>query len=155
MHPQRRRVCAAVLAGMVCAALDAAAGHSQVSVAGAWARPTAPGQQVGGGYLTLRSSSADRLLGASTPRAARVEFHAMAMQGDVMVMRQLDAIELPAGQAVALAPGGRHLMLVGLKGGALKVGDKLPLTLRFEHAGEVRVEMTVTGRPPPTGESRR
>lgn len=154
MSPQRRRVCAAVLAGMVCAALDAAAGHSQVSVAGAWARPTAPGQQVGGGYLTLRSSSADRLLGASTPRAARVEFHAMAMQGDVMVMRQLDAIDLPTGQAVALAPGLRHLMLVGLKG-ALEVGDKLPLTLRFEHAGEVRVEMTVAGRAPPASEPRR
>lgn len=139
---------AAILAVLLCAPVAA-----QVSAERAWAWPTAPGQQVGGGYLTLRSNRADRLLGASTPRAARVEIHAMAMQGDVMAMRRLDVIDLPAGQAVDFAPGRRHLMLVGLKE-ALKVGDKLPLALRFEHAGEVHVELTVAAHPPLTGESR-
>lgn len=150
MYPQRRQVCGALIAGMVCTALDAGAAHAHVRVAGAWARPTLPGQPVGGGYLTLRSDRADRLLGGSTPLAARVEMHMMALRGDVMAMRPLDTIELPAGQAVELAPGGQHMMLVGLKR-ALNIGDKVPLTLRFEQAGEVRVEMTVALRAPAAG----
>lgn len=107
------------------------------------ARPTNAGQQVGVGYLKLSNQgAADRLLSATSPAAASVEMHSMAMEGDVMKMRQVDAIELPAGQTVELKPGGYHLMLMGLKA-PLKAGDKLPLTLRFEKAGEVVVTVNV------------
>ena len=119
---------------------------AQVKVEAAWARPTAPGQPVGGGYLKLRSVAADRLLGGSTPAAERLELHSMTMQGDVMKMRQLDAIALPAGQSVELSPGGLHLMLIGLKA-PLKLGSKVPVTLKFEKAGAVSLELTVASQP--------
>jgi hypothetical protein len=77
--------------------------------------------------------------------AERVELHSMQMQGDVMRMRQVDAIELPAGATVELAPGGLHLMLMGLKS-PLKAGERLPLVLRFEKAGELKTELVV-GNP--------
>ena len=66
----------------------------------------------------------------------------MSMDGDVMRMRQVEAIEVPAGQRVELKPGGLHLMLMGLKQ-ALPAGTRLPLKLRFERAGEVQVELAV------------
>lgn len=137
-----------LLASLAFAVIAITPAAAQVQVEGAWARPTAPGQPVGGGYLTLRSASADRLLGGSTPAAERVELHSMAMIGNVMKMRQLDALALPAGKSVKLQPGSQHLMLVGLKA-PLKVGDKLALTLKFEKAGEVRAELTVMSGPAP------
>ena len=127
------------------------AAAAQVQVDGAWARPTVAGQAVGGGYLSLRSARADRLLSVSTPAAERVELHTMAMVGDVMQMRQLDALDLPAGQKIEFKPGGLHLMLVGLKQ-PLAAGSKLPLTLRFEKAGEQKVEMSVAPKAPAAGE---
>lgn len=135
-----------------CAALLlASSAAAQVRVDGAWARPTVAGQQVGGAYLRLQSDRADRLLGASTPAATRVELHTMAMAGDVMQMRQIDAVELPAGQQVEFKPGGLHLMLLGLKR-PLAAGSALPLTLRFERAGEIRVELAVRAAAPTHGE---
>lgn len=124
---------------------------AQVKVEGAWARPTVSGQQGGGGFMTLTSERADRLLGGSTPAAERVEFHTMAMEGDMMRMRQLDKLELKAGQKLEFKPGGLHAMFIGLKR-PLTVGAKLPVTLMFERAGEVKVEMTVMARPAPTPE---
>jgi copper(I)-binding protein len=113
----------------------------------AWARPTVAGQPVGGAYLQLQNTggAADRLLGASTSAAERVELHSMQMSGDVMRMRQVDAIELPAGATVELAPGGLHLMLMGLKA-PLRAGERLPLVLRFEKAGELKTELVVGNR---------
>lgn len=134
------------------AALAFAAGISaaQVKVEGAWARPTVPGQQGGGGFLTLTSPAGDRLLGGSTPLAQRFELHTMAMKGDVMEMRQVDAIELPAGKPVKLEPGGLHVMFIGLTQ-PLALGSKVPVTLRFEKAGEVKVDFDVMSRPAPAG----
>ena len=129
-------------------ALAAVACSAQVRVEGAWARPTVPGQQGGGGYLTLTSPVADRLVGGSTPAAQRVELHTMSMQGDVMQMRQIDAIELPAGRKVELKPGGLHVMFIGIAQ-PLTLGSKVPVTLRFEKAGEVKVEFEVAQRPSP------
>ena len=99
---------------------------------------------MGGGFLTLTNKgAADRLLSVATPAAEAVEIHVMAMEGDVMKMRQLDALALAPGQTVELKPGGYHLMLMGLKA-PLQVGDQFPLTLKFEKGGEkvvtVRVE---------------
>ena len=73
----------------------------------------------------------------------------MAMKGDVMEMRQLDAIDLPAGKTVEFKPGGLHVMFIGLKQ-PLAIGSKVPVTLKFEKAGEVKVEFDVMPRPPAT-----
>ncbi len=136
-----------VASSLLCLASTAAL--AQVKVAQAWARPTVPGQQGGGGFLSITSVSADRLVSGSTPLAERFELHTMAMKGDVMEMRQVDAIELPAGKTVELKPGGLHVMFIGLKQ-ALPLGSKVPVTLKFEKAGEVKVEFDVMSRPPAT-----
>jgi copper(I)-binding protein len=114
-----------------------------------WARATVAGQATGGAYLKLENTGAtpDRLLGGSTPAAERVELHSMSMEGNVMRMREVPAIDIPAGQTVELKPGQFHLMLVGLKA-PLAVDAKIPLTLKFEKAGEVKVEVKVESMGP-------
>jgi copper(I)-binding protein len=109
-----------------------------------WARTTAPGQPSGAAYLKLQNkgSAADRFVGGSTPAADRVELHSMSMDGNVMKMRQVDAIDIAPGQTVELKPGAWHMMLIGLKA-PLKAGDKVPLTLKFQKAGEVKVELKI------------
>jgi copper(I)-binding protein len=107
------------------------------------ARATAAGQPTGGGFLTLENGGADdRLLSATAEVSKAVELHSMSMEGDVMRMRQVDAIELPAGKTIELKPGGLHIMFTGLKA-PLKQGDKFPLKLKFEKAGEVTVTVNV------------
>lgn len=108
-----------------------------------YARSTAAGQQVGGGYLKLINvGGADRLVSASASVAKTVELHEMKMDGDVMKMRPVDGIALPPGKTVELQPGGFHIMFIGLKA-PLKVGDSFPLKLKFEKAGEVTVDVKV------------
>jgi copper(I)-binding protein len=145
MKPQLAVVFAAVAFSFV-----AGAAVAQVKVEGAWVRPTVAGQQGGGGFLTLTSPGADRLLGGSTPAAERFELHSMTMKGDVMEMRQVPAIDLPAGRAVKLEPGGLHVMFIGLKQ-PLAAGSKVPVLLKFEKAGEVKVEFDVAARAPAGG----
>ena len=128
------------------AALSAVA-HSfklgEIDIGHPYARPTREGQMVGAGYLKLANKGpVDRLVSATSPAAGSVEIHSMSMEGDVMKMRQVDAIEIATGQTVELKPGGYHLMLMGLKA-PLKVGDKFPLTLKFEKSGEVVVTVNV------------
>ena len=114
-----------------------------VKVDDAWARATAPGAKVGAGYMKITSGgAADRLVGASTPAAAKVELHVTEKKGDVMRMREVKAYDIPAKGSFELAPGGAHLMLVDLKA-PFREGTKVPLTLRFERAGEVKVELQV------------
>lgn len=132
---------------LACAAAPLAAqtaAQSGIEVGQPWTRATAAGQGVGGGYLSLHNpgKSSDRLLGASSPAAERVELHRMAMEGDVMRMRPVESIDLPPGGRVELKPGGLHLMLMGLKQ-PLEAGKTVPLTLRFEKAGEVPVRLQV------------
>jgi copper(I)-binding protein len=113
-----------------------------------WARPTVQGQVAGGGFLRIvGGASADRLVGARADAAGRVELHTMTMDGDVMRMRQVDAIDVPAGRTVELKPGGLHLMFMDLKA-PLTNGTRFPLTLRFEKAGEVQVQVQVQPLPP-------
>ena len=115
----------------------------KIGIGNPYARATATGQPTGGGFLQLKNQGgADKLLSASAAVANSVELHMMKMEGDVMHMRQVDAIELPAGQTVDLKPGGFHLMLIGLKA-PLKAGASFPLKLKFEKAGEVTVDMKV------------
>jgi copper(I)-binding protein len=112
-------------------------------VEGAWARPTVNGQAGGGGFLKITGGSTpDKLLSVSAGVAKEVELHTMEMDGNVMRMRQIPSIDIPAGQVVELKPGGKHVMFVGLTQ-TLKNGAHFPVTLRFEKAGEVKVEMQV------------
>lgn len=116
---------------------------TDVAVTGAWIRTPVPGAPAAAAYLTLTSAHGGRLVAAATPAAAHADLHEMRMDGDVMRMRALDALALPASQAVSLAPNGNHLMLTGLKAGALKDGARVPLTLTVEDAKHHRTKLTV------------
>ena len=137
-----------LLAGVtLIAASTAAHAHSfklgNIDIGHPYARVTVAGQPIGGGYLKLNNRGGnDKLLSATAAVSASVEMHTMNMDGDVMRMRQVDAIPLPAGKTVELKPGGYHLMFVGLKA-PLKAGEKFPLKLKFEKAGEVEVIVNV------------
>ena len=113
----------------------------------AWARATPGGAKVGGGYLTIenKGTTPDKLIGGSTPAAAKVEVHEMAMNNGVMTMRPVKGgLSIPPGQSVTLAPGGYHIMMMELKR-PLKKGDTVPVTLKFEKAGEVKVTFEIEG----------
>lgn len=130
------------------ACLPAWATPAAVKVEAAWARPTVPGQGAGGGFLKITGgSAADRLLGGRAAVSQAVELHSMQMDGDVMRMREVPGIAVPAGAAVELKPGGLHLMFSGLKQ-PLRAGESFPLTLVFEKAGEVRVDVKISAQPP-------
>jgi Uncharacterized protein conserved in bacteria len=140
--------CAAFLA-----ALFAAPARAEEFKAGdlvitqAWSRATPGGAKIGGGYLTIENKGtvADRLMGGSGDVAAKIEVHEMAMNNGVMTMRPLDkGLAIEPGKTVKLAPGGYHLMLFDLKS-PLKQGDKVPLTLEFEKAGNVKLSLDVMG----------
>ena len=137
------------LSCLLSAMLCSAGALAQVSkVESAWARPTVAGQSSGGGYLKITGgAAADRLVSVSTPAAMNVELHTMEMDGNVMRMRPVDAVAVPAGQTVELKPGGLHLMLMGLAQ-PLKSGSSFPLALRFEKAGEVKVQVKVAAQAP-------
>jgi periplasmic copper chaperone A len=124
--------------------LIATAADAQVEIDRAWARATAPGAPVAGGYMTIRNKGAapDRLVGASSAAAARVELHVHIREGEVMKMRQVSAYDVPANGAFELKPGGAHLMFVQIAR-PFKEGDKIPVKLKFEKAGEVNVEFAV------------
>jgi len=107
------------------------------------ARATVPGQPTGGAFMVLvNKGGADRLLGISADVARSTELHEMKMENDVMRMRQVDGIDVGAGQTVELKPGGYHVMFVGLKA-PLKAGERFPMKLKFEKAGEVTVDVTI------------
>jgi copper(I)-binding protein len=128
---------------------------AQVEIEKPWARATAPGAKVAGGYMTIRNRGAvsDRLLGASSPVAARVELHVHINEGGVVKMREVPGYDVPARGAFELKPGGAHLMFMDVRR-PLKEGEKVPVKLRFEKAGEVSAEFHV-GRlgdsAPPAG----
>jgi len=126
--------------------LLAAAGP--IEVREAYAHATSTAQPVGAGFLTVANSGgADRLLGVSCSCSQSTELHAMSMDGGVMKMRKLDAIDVPAKGSVVLEPGGLHLMLIGLKA-PLAEGQSVPLELRFDKAGVVKTVLKVRARVP-------
>lgn len=108
-----------------------------------WTRASGQGMQ-GGGFLVIRNTSAepDRLISAASPAAGRLELHTHIRDGDVMRMRPVNDIPVPANGEVTLQPGGLHLMLIGLTQ-AMNAGGSIPVTLRFERAGEVTVGLSV------------
>lgn len=139
-----RLLCAVVMAAGCLAASAGEFTVGPIRVADPWARATPPGAPVAGGFLTLTNSGGpDRLVSASADISETVELHTMKMDGDVMRMQRLErGIELPAGATVVLRPGSLHVMFVGLKA-PLKADTHFPLTLQFERAGSVRVDMSV------------
>lgn len=122
---------------------------ANVSVTDAWARATMPGQKVSGAYMRIQSDVDARLVSASSPAVPRVEVHEMKMDGDVMRMREVKAIDLPKGKTVSLEPGGFHIMLMNLPK-PIAAGDMIPLTLVIESGGtrqtvEVKAEARAIG----------
>jgi len=131
--------------GMAMVTLAAYAAQ-EVELSRAWARTTAPGQEVGAAYLELKSANDLTLVKVESPVAGSVEIHKMTMKNGVMEMRMLETLELPAGQVVKLEPGGFHLMLFDLKQ-PLKTGESVPLTLNLKDktgkASTLKVELPV------------
>jgi periplasmic copper chaperone A len=117
---------------------------ADITVAEPFARASAGMAQVGAAFMTLKNGSAsdDKLLTASSPVAAGAELHNHIMEGDIMRMREVSSIDVPAGGTVALQPGGLHVMLMGLKQ-PLRQGEVFPLTLTFAKAGAITVEVPV------------
>lgn len=108
-----------------------AAAQAEVTVKDAWVRGTTPAQKATGAFMEITSSEAASLLSAASPLAGVVEVHSMKMEDGVMKMRALPKLDLPAGKAVKLQPGGYHIMLMDLRQ-QMKKGDVVPITLKVE-----------------------
>jgi copper(I)-binding protein len=121
----------------------------ELKVGHPWARAMAPAQSTAAGYLSVQNTgkAPDRLIGAATPEAARIEMHVTRIENDVAKMREVKAFEIEPGATLKLEPGGAHLMLVAPKR-SFKAGERVPVTLRFEKAGELKVELSVEGQRP-------
>jgi periplasmic copper chaperone A len=121
--------------------------QAQVTVKDAWVRATVPQQKATGAFMQLQSAQDAKLVSAQSPVAGVVEVHEMAMDGGVMRMRAVPHLDLPAGKAVDLKPGGYHVMLMDLKG-QVKDGDTVPVTLVVEGKDGKRqsVELKVPAR---------
>ena len=159
----KRVITLAVLGAAVCAASlpahavkpveppAAAAQAAQAIVArDAWARATAPGMSVGAVYLTLQGgTTADTLLAAATARAEMTQIHVVTEFDGMARMRETEAVDVPAGKSIRLAPQGTHIMLMGLTQ-PLVAGERFALTLRFARAGtqEISVQVVAPGAEP-------
>jgi copper(I)-binding protein len=122
---------------------------AQITVTDPWIRATVPQQRATGAFMVLKSAADVRIVEARSPVAGIVEIHEMKMEGDVMKMRPIPALDVPAGRAVELKPGGYHVMLMDLKG-QIKPDDKVPLTLVVEGRDRTReiLEVTAVARSP-------
>jgi copper(I)-binding protein len=141
-----------MLCSFAAAMLVASAPAAQtVKAANAWARATAPLQKTASVYLDLTSDRNAALVAAGSPFARRAELHSMSVEGGIMRMRPLPAVDLPAGQTVRLAPNGQHIMLFDLKR-ELRPGDRLPLVLSIQSSGtsltSLSVDVEVRGLAP-------
>lgn len=123
-------------------ALLALAVQAQTTVKDPWVRGTVANQKATGMFAQITSTSGAKLVSATSPVAGVVEIHEMAMDGNVMKMRAIPGLELPAGKAVELKPGGYHVMLMDLKQ-ELKVGQSVPVTLVIEGPGGKRETVEV------------
>jgi copper(I)-binding protein len=140
--------------GVMCAiAVISTPSHAQeriyragsITIEAPWSRATPGGAKVAGGYMKITNTgnAPDRLIGGSTPFAGGFEIHEMSMTDGIMKMRELTkGLEIAAGAAVELKPGGYHVMFVNLKSG-LKQGQTVKGTLIFEKAGTVAIEYQV------------
>jgi periplasmic copper chaperone A len=141
-----------IATGLASIAFAAFAQAHPLHVDEAWIRPAVAGQQGTGGFMLLKSKQGVTITGVSVPLDVGVaELHEMKMDGDVMRMKAIDTLAVPAGQTVALKPGGYHLMLVGLKA-PLPSGSQVPVTFRFKDAqgtaGQVKLDVPVAVTAP-------
>lgn len=125
-----------------------AATQAQVTVNEPWVRATVASQKATGAFMNLSAASSARLVSAKSPAANIVEIHEMVMEGNLMKMRAIPGIEIPAGQTLNLKPGSYHVMLIDLKQ-QIKDGDTVPITLIFEGLDKTRqtLEVKATARP--------
>ncbi|WP_119678714.1 copper chaperone PCu(A)C [Indioceanicola profundi] len=153
-----RRFAAVALVSAGILAPIAAWAADRPAVEQAWARPTTSMAKAGGAFLVIRdvSGEGDRLVSASSPVAEKTELHTHSMENGVARMRPVgEPLELPAGGVLEMLPGGNHVMFIGLNE-RLAPGATVPLTLSFERAGEVEVEVRVLKageKPPASAES--
>lgn len=136
------RIFTALLTLCVLCLSAAAQAQSPVRITDAWVRATVSAQQATGAFLKLESTETLQLVGARSPVAGVAEIHSMRINGEVMEMRAVSSVLLPAGAVTALKPGGLHIMLLQLKA-AVVAGQKVPLTLILENARHERQEVTV------------
>lgn len=130
----------AIAFSLVLASMTALAQSTAVKVDGAWARATVQGQKGTGAFMSLTAKDATQLVGVSSPVAGVAEVHEMKMEGDIMRMRAVAAIDLPAGKKVELKPGGYHVMLMDLKAPLAK-DSTVPVTLLFKDAKGVESKL--------------
>jgi periplasmic copper chaperone A len=126
-----------LIPSVLLASLAAHAQSPAVKVDDPWVRATVAPQKATGAFMQLTAARPAKVVAVSSPVADMVEIHEMKMEDGVMKMRAVDALPLPAGQAVALKPGSYHVMLMGLKS-PIKAGDAVPLTLTVEGADKQR-----------------
>jgi copper(I)-binding protein len=125
------------------AATGAEVSAGDLTISGGFTRATLPGAPVAGGFLTITNSGTedDRLVAVTTSIAKEAQIHEMALENEIMKMRRLeDGLVIPAGETVTLAPGGYHLMFMGLTG-AIAEGDAVAVTLTFERGGDVAIDL--------------
>lgn len=132
---------AALLIGCLAAVLPGEA-LADIRIDNAWTRATVSTQRASGAFMTITSDTAARLVGVHSPVAGIAEIHEMTVIDNIMRMRAIDSLALPAGTAVTLKPGGYHLMLLDLKS-ALQEGEQIPLTLTIEDDDGTRKDITV------------
>lgn len=131
-------------AAAIALALAATPAWAQVTVEKPWTRATPPGARVAGGYMLIKNAgAADKLLSASSPAAAKIETHVHINDNGVMKMREVKGYDVPAGGSFELKPGGAHLMFMEIKR-PFAEGEKIPVVLKFEKAGEVKAEFEVS-----------
>lgn len=138
----------ALFTSALVAALVSTAAQADVSVSDPWVRATVAQQKATGAFMRITSPVDARLVSASSPVAGVVEIHEMVMDGEIMKMRAIPGLALPAGQAVELKPGGYHVMLIDLKQ-QVKVGDVVPVSIVVEGADGKRetLELKADARP--------
>ncbi len=122
--------------------LGMASAQAEIRVDEPWVRATVPHQPSTGAFMRLTSTTDTALVAADSPAAEQVEIHEMTMDGDIMRMREIPSVQLPAGETVDLKPGGYHIMLIDLLEQA-QADNTVPLTLTFEHADGTREQIDI------------
>jgi len=142
----------AVAAFLITVGAVAALSHAaevEISLSNAWVRPTLGAGRTTAAYVTITNAgtAADRLTAVDAPNANSVEIHTAGMEDGIMRMRRLEGLDIPVGETVTMAPGGYHIMIIGLKE-PIAMGATVPLTLTFEAAGSVTIEAGASMTPP-------
>ena len=137
---------AVLLAASAGAAAQSSSEIGQIEVSTPWARASAGRAGAGAAYFEIRThgSKPDRLMSAKTGVSRKAEFHTHLMKDNIMRMVHIEGVDVPAGGHATLKPGGHHVMLMGLKNPLMK-GHSFPLSLTFEKAGTVTVDVVVMG----------